>query len=322
MTSSPLLDLKNIDMSAPDSLSNFLKWGIKKYPAKHTMIVIGGHSGGFLGSVTNAQKNALIPIDKLTDAIKKTTDETGIKPDVIVFNSCFMGQLEPLHNLRGTADYLVASEKPEYRQGIPLGKAIASMQERIDSGKTVSPEEAAVSVVEASSQTPERTPAIAAFRADRLDKLGSILDKLSDQLLHSDLSEEEIKSIVANSSKPYISAKNDPVFSDFIDLKSFTGQIISNDKLQGLPIISTAQSLKNAMSEAMPAGFFAETGQLPPEEQQVLSGKESETPGGLSVYIPYKDEHGLQGEILEQVRNKYERLDIAKFPNWMKLRNL
>ncbi|MCE1248010.1 MAG: clostripain-related cysteine peptidase [Firmicutes bacterium] len=321
MSSKPVEDLKDVNMADSRTLSDFVEWGMKKYPAKHTMLVIGGHAGGFLGAVTNSRKTELMPVPDIKNALDEASSRTGIKPDIITFNSCFMGQLEPLHHLKDNSQFLVASEKPEYRQGLPLGKAISAMEDKIHNNEDVSPAETAKIIVESASSVPQRIPAIAAFQSEKLEKTASLLDKLSFELLNSSLSRNELKEIVENSAKPYLSQRKDPVFSDYTDLKSFCTNIIKNDRLKGSSVAKAATALAESLQSSMISGFFAESDKLPPEELSA-GGNMSEKPGGMSVYFPLHAQEELHGEILDKIQSKYDKLDISRYKNWCELRKL
>ena len=41
------------NMSDATSLADFLVYGMKNYPSKHTMVVLADHGGGWLGAFTS-----------------------------------------------------------------------------------------------------------------------------------------------------------------------------------------------------------------------------------------------------------------------------
>ena len=50
-------DLGNINMAYPWSLYDFIKWGMENYPARHYMLILGGHALQFVGMMTDYSQN-------------------------------------------------------------------------------------------------------------------------------------------------------------------------------------------------------------------------------------------------------------------------
>jgi hypothetical protein len=53
-----LEDLGKINMADPKSLYEFITWGIENYPAKHFMLILGGHGAAFVGTLTDYSQEA------------------------------------------------------------------------------------------------------------------------------------------------------------------------------------------------------------------------------------------------------------------------
>ncbi len=160
--------LEGVDMSRPASLTEFLRWGMERYPAERVMVVLGGHGGGFLGAVSDVERKRFLVPGEMRAAL----DEAQIKPDVLVFNSCLMAQAEIAHELYPRAHYLVAAQSAEEGVGIPLGEVVKSLP-------GLDAEQGALAVVEACARTPERTPTMAALDLTRVEPLTDALDDLA-----------------------------------------------------------------------------------------------------------------------------------------------
>ena len=133
--SSPVLEeLGKINPSDEKNLENFISWGMKKFPAERTMIVLGGHGAGFLGAISDPDKKKLMNMGNITSAIKKI----GKNPDVIVFNSCLMSMAETAGEMAGQAGYMVASECDLKETGLPLGEFVRNLKEKTEAGSTIS----------------------------------------------------------------------------------------------------------------------------------------------------------------------------------------
>jgi hypothetical protein len=163
------------DFATPENLSNFLEWGIKQYPAKHYAVVIGGHGAGFLGCVTNGERRKMMRLPQLREAL----ENSGAKPDLVVFNSCLMSSLETLTELSGTTPIVVGSQGPEHGLGMPLAQWATQLSKASD-GTT-----AARALVEACKSTPSETPLVSASRTDQVEKVRANLDRLCQAIEQS-----------------------------------------------------------------------------------------------------------------------------------------
>lgn len=132
-----LEDCGHTDMGDPASLATFVEWGMKKYPAKHTMLVIWDHgqgwrapldapdmpkpaehpavSGGFR-YVSNDDDTGNKMFNRgIQDALQKLLG--GKKLDIIAFDACLMSMLESHYAFRKIARIMVASEELEPGDG-------------------------------------------------------------------------------------------------------------------------------------------------------------------------------------------------------------
>jgi len=90
-------------------LQDFIQWGIKNFPSKHYMLVFMGHGGAWKGALDIKSSDIC---DALITGINNSNKETGRNDsiDVEIFNSCLMGNLENLFELKDTSKYTLASE--------------------------------------------------------------------------------------------------------------------------------------------------------------------------------------------------------------------
>ena len=95
------------DMSDYQTLRDFLKLSFKNYPAKHYMLILDDHGGGWRGCCSDEQNGSgdMMSIKALRQAL---TDFPKI--DIIVFHACLMSQVEVGYELKDAANYMVASE--------------------------------------------------------------------------------------------------------------------------------------------------------------------------------------------------------------------
>lgn len=100
-------------MGDPSTLGDFLKWGVKTYPADKYMTVFWNHGGG---SVAGVEFDELHNNDSLSlKELAQGLEMAGAKFEVIGFDACLMATLENAATIAPYGKYMVASE--EYEPG-------------------------------------------------------------------------------------------------------------------------------------------------------------------------------------------------------------
>lgn len=99
-------------MTAPETLSSFIRWGAESFPANRNILILWDHGGGSLSGFGYDEKNPRSGSMGLA-GIKKALDNGGIKYDFIGFDACLMATMETALMLGDYADYLIASEETE-----------------------------------------------------------------------------------------------------------------------------------------------------------------------------------------------------------------
>lgn len=96
-------------MGDPDTLSDFLCWGIENYPAQHYMLIVWDHGGGSLSGVAFDElfNQDSLTLPEISDALR----DSGVYLDVVGFDACLMATLETAEALAPFAGYMVASEE-------------------------------------------------------------------------------------------------------------------------------------------------------------------------------------------------------------------
>jgi hypothetical protein len=109
------------NMSAPETVEDFLTYGKEHYPAEHQAFIFWDHGGG---SIPGAIIDEHFPGDSLTlNEMKKAFSTVYPNPekkkpfDFIGFDACLMSSIETARTFEPYADYLVASEEAEPELG-------------------------------------------------------------------------------------------------------------------------------------------------------------------------------------------------------------
>jgi hypothetical protein len=110
-----------VDMTNPQTLTDFILWAKNSYPAENYALVLWSHGGGWktqkvlrgaLQDVTSAGD----PLMSLNN-IAKAVSDSGVHFGLINFDACLMGMYEVGYAFRNVADFLVASEEVEPGEG-------------------------------------------------------------------------------------------------------------------------------------------------------------------------------------------------------------
>jgi len=110
----------NCDITCPDSLTNFINWAAKKYPAKQYVFILSDHGGGYmphddLPVSRNATTRGVIYDDGYNNkhfsvsSLRQAIKASNIKPMVIYFDACLMNCMEYLFEMKDVCDYMLAS---------------------------------------------------------------------------------------------------------------------------------------------------------------------------------------------------------------------
>ena len=98
-------------MVDPDTLTDFIQFSAREFPADRYMLILWDHGGG---SLTAYGYDELFPGDSMSlDEIDTALKNGGVKFDIIGFDACLMATLETALVAGQYGDYLVASEAVE-----------------------------------------------------------------------------------------------------------------------------------------------------------------------------------------------------------------
>jgi hypothetical protein len=144
VNSKVLADLGDVDMSNPKSLTDFVTWGIRTYPADKYVLVMSDHGMGWPGGFSDASSperqipnvplataaGSQIYLMELDKALGDIRAATGLdKFEMIGLDACLMSQLEVYSALAPHARYAVASEETEPSLGWAYASWLSALQQ-------------------------------------------------------------------------------------------------------------------------------------------------------------------------------------------------
>lgn len=105
-------DMGNKCMTNPATLTEFIKYCKKNFPANRNDLIFWDHGGGSISGYGYDEKNKSKGSMNLS-GIKKALNDANMKFDFIGFDACLMATAENALMLNDYADYLIASEETE-----------------------------------------------------------------------------------------------------------------------------------------------------------------------------------------------------------------
>ena len=108
--------LGQLDTTDPQTLSDFISWGVKNYPADRYILLFWDHGAGPVygfGYDEFQSEESALTLDEMKKALDANSD---VHFDIIGMDCCIMGSLETCLVLQPYCDYMVVSE--DFEPGI------------------------------------------------------------------------------------------------------------------------------------------------------------------------------------------------------------
>jgi hypothetical protein len=248
MASQELEDLGEQNMGDPQTLVDFITWGLKEYPAKRYALVVWDHGSSWAGVAfddTSEKKGITLP--ELDAALRTATNQANLeKLDLIGFDACLMAQIDVLHTISPYARVAVASAELEPNDGW----AWDTWLKQLDENPAQEPAALATAIVDAYHQyyegSKDDTVTLSAFDLEKIGQVHDGLGVLSDAML-KDLGSAYQSIAQARSSVDAYSQPKTETFSA-VDLGDFA-RLVGRQGAQG-QVAATAKSLEALIAEA------------------------------------------------------------------------
>lgn len=102
------------NMGDSETLTDFLKFCRKNYPADHTMVILTDHGGAMNGfGWDNVFEDDNLTLRELTEAFDNAygLNEKDPPIDLLYFNACLMSNTDVINSMRGVCKYMIAGEE-------------------------------------------------------------------------------------------------------------------------------------------------------------------------------------------------------------------
>ena len=197
----------NADCTNPDSLTNFINWATKNYPAKKYILMLADHGGGYLPdadvaeAASSPQRRGLIfddgykvnGQDKCFSAksFARGVRSANVRMDGIVLYLCLMNNMEFMYDVKDVTDYIASSTYVMWAAGGAFGSLVDNLAEGKDTKTALSNfVDATVDSWDAAFYNPENPEDPAYYdltltETKRLDDLAPVLKEFTDRLVNT-----------------------------------------------------------------------------------------------------------------------------------------
>lgn len=112
-------------MCDPETLADFIRWGVRTYPAKKYALVLWSHGGGAL---TGLFGDELFSGDVMyLYELKQALAGGGVNFEALIMDACMMANLETATAVKDYARWMVASEEEVPGKGTAIGKWLEAL---------------------------------------------------------------------------------------------------------------------------------------------------------------------------------------------------
>jgi len=106
-------------MADPETLTDFIRWGAERFPAKKYALVLWDHGGG---SKTGIFIDELFEGDVMyLDELRNALGDSGVHFELTLFDACLMANLETAYAIKEMSNWMVASEEVVAGKGSAIG---------------------------------------------------------------------------------------------------------------------------------------------------------------------------------------------------------
>lgn len=294
--------------ASSESLARFLRWGISRIPAEKYILIIGGHSDGFVGMFEDEIPGGLMSLPGLAEALSQVKKKTGRNIDMLIFDSCWMSMFEVLYEIHEYCDVCIGSQEEMLGGGIPIEVIAAHIMTLLDRSEGADTRTLISSIMEDAASTPlvcgEKlcfSPTLSAVCMDRIPDLKKALQDVAHCILL--LSESELTRLLQVLKKAQrfgnFAYPEEP-YRSFVDIFDLCELMLYEPSLPGGLKGSAAGAAR--IIERMMAGH-------------VQWGNETAHSHGISIFLPFESQ-------MEKTLSIYSRLRWARESQWEKVMEL
>lgn len=231
-----------VDIGSGNTISDFLTYGIKNYPADRYIVIFFSHGGGTVTGLI--EKTTILDIQS---AFQKTKEETNVKFDIIGYAACLMGTAEWMHYLSDYSKYYAASEEKEYSYPWLLDNITRDIAENKSTEQIL--DTITSSYYKYTADNGSEITNISAVDLSKITKLGRSMDELSSKI-QSDFNNNPAKTY----NNFFVSLLRSDSYSQgnigMFDLQSFVNNL-NDTSWYGLDYSKYGKNITDIISDAV-----------------------------------------------------------------------
>ncbi|MCA9795894.1 MAG: hypothetical protein KC910_29000, partial [Candidatus Eremiobacteraeota bacterium] len=293
-------------MGSADSLEEFLKWGVKNYPAKHYMVVMMGPSEGISGMMDDILHDSKMSVADVGKAFANAQAETGKKIDVLTLNGSATNTMEIAYELKDKVKYLVGSQGIQAGAGMPIAQVANEL-------KNANEEEGqdALTMVRYWTLMNSMGGAVGAgsstISAIDLDKMGTVKDAwdgLGRALLNANVDAGKLNDLL-DKTQDFQGTSVNQAYQNSRDAMHFAKLVLKDEEITDQAVKTAAQSAIDAIDGSLVG--------------DAASGKYVAEANGMSVFAP--THYGFfrpEGTSIDDFDHQagYDKTSFAKDTTW------
>ncbi len=289
--SEELKDLGELDMADSQTLTDFIEWTKKEFPAKKYALILWDHGGGWTMHTEDSTSGNSSNLKKLTKALA----ESKTKLDLIMFDQCLMSQIDVAYAIKDYSKVMIASEDI-----IPFFSInYSSVLEKLEEKPEINEKELAKIIVESYGKyySEEFFDPFTTMTAINLEEIDSVVFALNEftEVLGKEL--EENWPAIGESlyfSESFATPEGLAVVKSFstYDLADFSELV--RQKIDSQELNKKAVNLENAIQKAVITEYH---------------GEQHPYAKGLTMYFPEDETIYLEN---------YSETDFAEKTGWNK----
>lgn len=105
---------EQLNMGAPSTLTQFLKYGYEKYKADKYELILYNHGGAIDGAIYDDITGDNLSLEDMQEALKNSPFNQENKLETVTFRTCLNGTIELANVFKDYANYLIGSEEISY----------------------------------------------------------------------------------------------------------------------------------------------------------------------------------------------------------------
>ncbi|NJN17137.1 MAG: FHA domain-containing protein [Oscillochloris sp.] len=286
-----LEDLGELNMGDPQTLSDFIEWGVNNYPARRYGLVLWDHGASWLGIASDDTDDGdLLTLPELSSALESAARRSNHGSfDLIGFDACLMAQLDVFQAVQPYGQVAVASAELEPNDGWAWDGWLSALAADTSQDAYAIAPVIVDTYIDSFAGDEAEEVTLSAFDLTRLAPISDSLTELSEAM-QQDLS---VSYNAIGQARSFVSVYSPAYPEEFnaVDLGHFAELLPEHGASER--IVDAAQNLNAALIDARIAN---------------RAGRFHRNSSGLSIYFP---------QLADFYYDAYERASpLTRLTNW------